>query len=141
MLHVILVALGGAFGSVCRYLSYSYVNLLTKDSGNASLARVVNLFPGAFPFATFFVNVFGSIVAGFIYYFVIRNFENFDASVKHFLFFGFLGGFTTFSTFSLDFFRIINAGQWSLAIAYVLLTVVLAILGVFLGFYLAKVAF
>lgn len=141
MLHLILVALGGALGSACRFLSYSYVNLLTKDSSNAFLARIVNAFPGAFPFATFFVNVFGSIVAGFIYYLVIRNFENFDDSLKHFIFFGFLGGFTTFSAFSLDFFRIINAGQWSLGIAYVLSTVVLAILGVIFGFYLAKVIF
>ena len=82
MINVIFVALGGALGSVVRYLSYSYVNSLSKDNGNAFLARIVNLFPGAFPFATFFVNVFGSILAGFIYYFVIRNFENFFCKKK-----------------------------------------------------------
>lgn len=141
MMNVIFVALGGALGSVVRYLSYSYVNSLSKDSGNAVLARMVNSFPGAFPFATFFVNVLGSVLAGFIYYFVIRNFENFDENLKNFLFFGFLGGFTTFSAFSLDFFRIINAGQWHLGIIYILATIMLAVLGVFGGFYLAKIIF
>lgn len=141
MLNIIFIALGGAFGSVCRYLSYSYVNILVKNSGNAFLARMVNSFPASFPFATFFVNVLGSILAGFIYYFVIKNFENFDENIKNFVFFGFLGGFTTFSAFSLDFFRLINAGQWSLGVIYALLTVIIAILGVFLGFYLAKAVF
>jgi hypothetical protein len=58
------------------------------------------------------------MIAGILYYFVIKNFDNFDPRLKAFLFAGFLGGFTTFSAFSLDFFRLTSAGQYSQALLY-----------------------
>jgi fluoride exporter len=140
-MEIILIALGGALGSVFRHLSYVYSNYLVKNNANNFLTKIVNSFPPSFPFATFFVNILGSILAGFIYYLVIKNFENFNPLLKNFLFFGFLGGFTTFSAFSLDFFRLFSAGQIWLAISYALLSVILAILAVFFGFYLAKIIF
>ena len=92
----------------------------------------------AFPFATIFVNILGSFLAGILYYFVIKNFDSFNVEYRNFLMFGFLGAFTTFSAFSLDFFRLFQAGSYGLAISYVVLSVVLAILAVFLGYYLMK---
>lgn len=141
MLNIIYVAIGGAIGSVFRYLTYELVNYLLKNSQNSLVAKIISSFPASFPFATFFVNVFGSILAGFIYYFVIKDFENFSPDLKNIIFLGFLGGFTTFSAFSLDFFRLINAGQIHLGIIYILVTVILAILAVFFGFNLAKLIF
>ncbi len=130
-MNLILIAIGGALGSVARYLSSETILRLAK-----SLHFSCN-----FPWGTFFVNVVGSLLAGVIYYFVIKNFANFDVRLKNFLIAGFLGGFTTFSAFSLDFFRLTTAGQNLQAVAYVVCSVVLAIAALFFGFYFTKLIF
>jgi CrcB protein len=94
-----------------------------------------------FPWTTFFVNVVGSLIAGILYFFVIKNIDNFDPRLKNFLFVGFLGGFTTFSAFSLDFFRLATAGQYSQALIYALASVTISILALFFGFYSTKLIF
>jgi len=133
--NILLIAIGGAFGSITRYLSSEAIINLIKT--NAVFAK----FPPSFPWGTFFVNVVGSMVAGILYYFVIKNFDNFDPRLKNFLFAGFLGGFTTFSAFSLDFFRLATAGQYSQALVYAISSVVLSILALFFGFYATKLIF
>jgi fluoride exporter len=130
-MNIFLIAIGGALGSVARYLSSEAIINLVKT--NAAFAK--------FPWGTFFVNVVGSMVAGVIYYFVIKNFDNFDPRLKNFLFVGFLGGFTTFSAFSLDFFRLATAGQYPQALVYAISSVVLSILALFFGFYATKLIF
>jgi CrcB protein len=132
MTNIILIAIGGALGSVTRYLSSEAILKI-----NISLTK----FPSSFPAGTFFVNVVGSLIAGILYYFVIKNFDNFDPRLKNFLFVGFLGGFTTFSAFSLDFFRLATAGQYSQAAIYAIASVSLAILALFFGFYSTKLIF
>jgi CrcB protein len=127
-MNILLIAIGGGLGSIARYLSFE---LITKSSFAAS----------KFPIATFFVNVVGSLLAGVLYYLVIRDFNNFDPRLKNFLLVGFLGGFTTFSAFSLDFFRLTSAGQNLQAITYALASVIIAILALFFGFYLSKLIF
>ncbi len=131
-MNIILVAIGGALGSVARYLSIEMVIKLIKFNDSA-LAK--------FPWATFFVNVLGSLIAGILYFFVIKNFDNFDLRLKSFLLFGFLGGFTTFSAFSLDFFRLATAGQYWQALLYALSSVTISILALFFGFYSTKLIF
>jgi len=125
-MNLLLIAIGGGFGAVARHL---LVEAITKISSSA-LAK--------FPWGTFGVNVLGSMLAGVLYYFVIKNFDNFDPRLKNFLFAGFLGGFTTFSAFSLDFFRLTTAGQYSQALIYAVFSVVIAILALFFGFYATK---
>lgn len=127
-MNLFLIALGGGLGSIARYLSSEAITRITISSAK-------------FPWGTFFVNVLGSFIAGILYYFVIKNFDSFDPRLKHFLFAGFLGGFTTFSAFSLDFFRLTTAGQYLQASAYVIASVVLAILALFFGFYSSKLIF
>ncbi len=131
-MNSLLVAIGGALGSLVRYLSSELILQMVKFN-DSSLAK--------FPWATFFVNVAGSLIAGILYFFVIKNFDNFDPRLKNFLFVGFLGGFTTFSAFSLDFFRLATAGQYSQALLYALTSVTISILALFFGFYLTKIIF
>jgi CrcB protein len=126
-MNILLIAIGGALGSVVRYLSCEFITASTRMQ--------------SFPLATFFVNVAGSLIAGIIYYFVIRNFDSFDPRLKNFLFVGFLGGFTTFSAFSLDFFRLATAGQHSQALLYAFSSVILSVAAIFFGFYFTKIIF
>jgi CrcB protein len=134
-MNLILIAIGGALGSVARHLATQAITNLIKVSN--FLAK----FPQSFPWGTFFVNVVGSMLAGIFYYFIIKNFDNFDPKLKNFLLVGFLGGFTTFSAFSLDFFRLATAGQYLQALIYALASVTVSILALFFGFYLAKLIF
>ncbi len=127
-MNLILIAIGGALGSVSRYLSSEAI---------VRLAKLLH-FPCNFPWGTFFVNVTGSMIAGVVYYFVVKNFNSFDPRLKNFIIVGFLGGFTTFSAFCLDVFRLTTAGQHLQAFAYVSLSVILAVLALFFGFYATK---
>jgi fluoride exporter len=127
-MNLLIIAIGGALGSVARYLSTEIINKFVRLGTS-------------FPIGTFFVNISGSLLAGIIYYFIIKNFDNFDPRLKLFLVTGFLGGFTTFSAFSLDFFRLATAGQYIQAATYAATSVILSILAVFFGFYLAKIIF
>lgn len=126
-MNLLFVAIGGALGSLARYLSSESITNLVKNSAMAK-----------FPLGVFAVNVIGSFAAGMLYYLVIRSFDNFDPRLKNFIFAGFLGGFTTFSAFSLDAFRLITAGQYLQAFVYAFSSVSLAILALFFGFYLMK---
>lgn len=106
-----LIALGGAAGSVLRYLMVSAI--------------------GA-PLGTAAVNVLGSLAIGVL--FVLLGREGW----QFFLLTGLLGGFTTFSAFSLDTLKLIEAGQPLQAAAYVLGSVVLSLIAVALGVALAR---
>ena len=129
MVNIFLVACGGALGAVLRYL-------LSNSITNAAIFRAQN-----FPYQTFIINISGSLLAGILYYFMIKNFDDFDPKLKNFLLVGVLGGYTTFSAFSLDFFRLFTANQIVLAFIYAVLSCVLAILFLFFGFYLTKIIF
>lgn len=127
-MNLFLIAIGGALGSASRYLT---CEAITK----------IEIFSNRFPWGVFLVNIIGSLFAGILYFFVIKNFDNFDPRLKNFLLAGFLGGFTTFSAFSLDFFRLTQAGQYSQAFIYATTSVVLAISALFFGYYSTKLIF
>ncbi len=129
-MNLILIAIGGALGTLGRYASSEFILKLLRGSCYAH-----------FPWHTLVINVAGSLLAGVLYYFAVHNFNDFDVRLKNFLLIGFLGGFTTFSSFSLDFFRLFQAGHEFLALAYALGSVVLALLFIFFGFYLMKMFF
>ena len=111
---IVYVALGGAMGAVLRYL--------------AALGL-------SFPFATLVVNVLGSLAMGAA--FVVLSQKGLERWMP-FVMTGLLGGFTTYSAFSLDALRLYEAGQIAGALTYVLGTVTLCILGCFLGVILAR---
>ena len=92
----------------------------------------VRLFGYDFPFGTLIVNVFGSFLIGLLAgYFAYRT--GVSQHLRLFLATGILGGFTTFSAFSLDFAVLVERHAYALAAGYVIVSVGLALAGLFLG--------
>lgn len=124
MLYTLLqVAFGGAIGASLRYLT-----------GEASMRA----FGPGFPWATLAVNIIGSLAMGII---VVALAQKGGMRFSPFLMTGVLGGFTTFSAFSLDAITLYERGAVGLAAAYVLASVVLSLLGIVAGLALARAAF
>ncbi|WP_448211601.1 fluoride efflux transporter CrcB [Colwellia sp. MEBiC06753] len=106
-----LVAVGGAFGASLRFfISQIILNWLGKG----------------FPFAVLMVNISGSFIMGYLYGLIEQGIIEVSVS-RTLLGIGFLGAFTTFSTFSLDTVLLIQHGEYVKAIANILLNVVLCI--------------
>ena len=115
------VALGGAIGSAARYLT------------NVGAAR---LFGAGFPWGTIIVNVAGSFLMGLLVALLVQR----DAMrLVPFLMTGILGGFTTFSAFSLDAVKLWQGGEPTVAAAYVVFSVLLSIAALMLGMALFRV--
>lgn len=119
---VFLIALGGAIGSVLRFLSIGWVGRLL---GEISLG-------------TLFVNVVGSLLMGAAAVFVLEKTPDAAARLGLFLMTGVFGGFTTFSAFSLDAVRLYESGRLMAAAGYVGGSVVLSIFALFVGIVLAR---
>ena len=110
MMQILLVAAGGAIGSVGRYV----------------VAGAVERWLGiAFPYGTLAVNVVGSAVLGLLVGLFTSLFET-TPDLRLFLVVGILGGFTTFSAFSLDTIALFERGEAGRAILYIALSVVLS---------------
>jgi fluoride exporter len=114
------IALGGALGSVGRYwLAVAFDLVLRSD----------------FPWATVVTNITGSLVIGAVAALPL------DVQWRQFLMIGVLGGFTTFSAFSLQSLVLVQAGEWPKAAANVLASVILCLVAVWLGHALAAGGF
>lgn len=123
MIKVIFIAIGGALGTMARYIVSSIDYKFLR---------------GGFPLGTFVVNVSGSLIAGFL----CGIFEGMSAStnVKTFIFIGLLGGYTTFSAFGLESFNLFRNGQVLSAMKNILATNFTGILCVFLGYRASQVS-
>jgi len=122
MLHLTLVAIGGAIGASLRHL--------------VNLASLRLLGPG-FPWGTMAINIAGSFAMGVFIELLARRF-NVSNELRLFVATGILGGFTTFSAFSLDFAVLWERGAAVPALAYAVASVVGSILALFLGLSLAR---
>ena len=122
MTHILLVAAGGAVGSVLRYL----VGLWTLRS-----------FGPSFPWGTLTVNITRSFLIGVFAEVIARKFGA-SAEMRVFLITGILGGYTTFSAFSLDAITLVERGEPVTALIYVASSVVLSALAVFAGLALMR---
>ncbi|MDB5484850.1 MAG: camphor resistance protein CrcB [Tardiphaga sp.] len=118
----LLVFVGGGLGSVLRYA-------LTMAAGKA--------FGPHFPWGTFLINITGSTVMGLIAGYLAFKGET-AQPWRIFLMTGILGGYTTFSAFSLDAAVLYERGEIALALAYVLGSVLMAIIGLFAGLALVR---
>ena len=110
------VALGGALGALARYGVALWVG---RNLG------------GAFPWGVFAVNILGCFLIGLLSVWMIHS--QHLAQYRPFLIVGILGGFTTFSSFGLEAFQLIEARAWKEASLYILGTNIAGIVAVFLG--------
>jgi CrcB protein len=122
-ISILAVAVGGAIGSVARYL---------VAVGSA------RLFGFTFPWGTLIVNVFGSFILGALAGAFALKWDASQAT-RIMLTVGFCGGFTTFSTFSLDFIHLVERGAWGAGVFYGLASVVLSIVSLLGGLYLMRI--
>lgn len=121
MFRLFFIALGGALGTLLRYI---VSGLDYKFSG------------GIFPVSTFIVNLSGSLIIGFLWGMSDRIVVS--PNVRLFVFMGILGGYTTFSTFTLESFNLLRDGEYGIAAANILLSAIFGIGCVFLGFFASK---
>jgi fluoride exporter len=119
---LLAVALGGALGSLARYFV----------AGTVQSAA----WPG-FPWGIFVVNISGGFIMGVIVELSALKF-NLVPEVRAFLTVGILGGYTTFSTFSLDSVLLSQRGAWGAAAAYMVGSTVLSVLALFAGLWLVR---
>ncbi|MCZ2723222.1 fluoride efflux transporter CrcB [Marinomonas sp. 15G1-11] len=117
-----MVAVGGAFGAVCRFALSVFVNHHIKT---------------IFPLATLGINVLGSILMGVCFVMINERFPSLEP-YRPLVMVGFLGAFTTFSTFSLEIVSLIHQQAWLSAISYLLLSCVLSVLGLAAGIFLTR---
>ena len=127
MIRLLLVALGGAIGASARY-----------GLGVAALRFAPN---AAWPWGTFAANVIGGLLMGLLTGWLALRGGAGQETVRLFAAVGVLGGFTTFSAFSLETMLMIERRQWALAGGYVGLSVVLAVAALFVGLMIARRAF
>lgn len=122
MNHMLLVAIGGALGSVCRYL----VGLWA-----------LRQFGPNFPWGTLTVNVAGSFAIGLLAELIVRRYDA-SPEMRFLLITGVLGGFTTFSAFSLDVITLFERGAALAGATYVLASVAISLGAVFAGLALGR---
>ncbi|PIQ43654.1 MAG: fluoride efflux transporter CrcB [Gammaproteobacteria bacterium CG11_big_fil_rev_8_21_14_0_20_46_22] len=116
-MNILFIALGGAVGSVLRYL----LNFV-----------VTSFYRGHFPLGILSINVLGSFLMGLIATYALKQ-APFSQALQSFVLIGLLGAFTTFSTFSLDVVNFWQQGHLGLGLLNILLSVVLCVLAASLG--------
>jgi len=121
--QIILVGLGGATGSIFRYLT----SLLTSK-----------YYSNTFPLATFAANVLGCLLIGLFIGYIDRN-QNASPDLRFLLITGFCGGYTTFSTFASENLTLLQTGNYLTGLIYISASVLIGIIAVWFGLILTKI--
>ncbi|MEX2488201.1 MAG: fluoride efflux transporter CrcB [Pseudomonadales bacterium] len=122
MTRILLIAAGGAAGTLLRFWLSNAVHLLLGRD---------------FPYGTLVVNVFGSLAMGLLYVLLLERMAE-SPEVRAAIIVGLLGAFTTFSTFSMETVNLIASGEQLKAGINILLSVTLSVLGCWLGLLLGR---
>lgn len=122
MKYLIFIALGGASGAVARYLAANWVHTLWE---------------GKIPLGTLLVNMVGSFAIGIVYVLVVER-QLIHADWRGVLMVGFLGAFTTFSTFSLETISLLEAGHLLHGLGYMLGSALVCVLMAGIAIYLTR---
>jgi fluoride exporter len=120
---IFLVGVGGAIGSICRYLTYIFIS---------------RHYPSVFPFATFTANILGCLIIGILFG-LFERYQLINTDLKFLLITGFCGGYTTFSTFSSENLALLHAGNYFTAITYIFISVLTGLLAVWGGIMITKI--
>lgn len=118
---ITLVGIGGAIGSILRYLAATGIQ---------------NKFLSAFPYGTMCVNISGCFIIGLVYALAERN--NISPEWRVFLATGICGGYTTFSTFSYESLSLVREGELFYAALYISVSVIAGISAAFLPLFLIE---
>ena len=122
MYHLVLVAVGGAIGASVRHLvNMASLKLLGPD----------------FPWGTMLINISGSLAMGVFVELLARRFNG-SNELRLFVATGILGGFTTFSAFSLDFAMLWERGDTGQAVAYAGGSVIVSLVALFAGLWVVR---
>lgn len=124
MQNVLIVFVGSGLGGLFRYLLSSLINEWAKVD---------------FPFAILSINIIGCFLAGFFLSYINSRLLWLEESFRLLLMVGFLGGFTTFSAFSLDCLSLLKNGNPSRAVFYLVLTVSLSLIFTVFGAWLGTI--
>lgn len=122
-LSLMYVAFGGAFGSMCRYAIGTWVGKINTSD---------------FPLGTFLVNITGGFLMGIWIGAIVLMLPVKSRDLHLLVAVGVLGGYTTFSTFSLESYLLIEKGLWLQAALYMIGSVVLSIAALFAGMWLLR---
>ena len=122
-MNFILVFIGGGIGSIARY----FVTTIAKNFTNID-----------FPFGTLIVNIVGSFLMGIVTALIVSKIIANSESMRLLLAVGFLGGFTTFSSFSMETFTLIEKHEIFYAIVNIVANVTFGLLAAYLGFKLVR---
>ena len=115
-MQIIYIGIGGFIGAISRFL----------------LAKFINNYFTSFPLGTLIVNVSGSFLLGFIIYSVLDG-RNVSPEVRDFSTIGFLGAYTTMSTFAYESFRLVELSEYLYFGLNIFLNVFLCLLAVYIG--------
>jgi fluoride exporter len=115
-MQIIYIGLGGFLGSVARFL----------------VAKYFNSYSNTLPFGTLIVNVSGSLLLGFILY-SVANGKNIPAEFRDFMTIGFIGAYTTMSTFAYESFRLAELNEIIFFALNLFLNIFLCLLAVYFG--------
>jgi len=124
-MEYIYIGIGGFFGAVLRYLITIY---FTK------------MYHTVFPFETFIINILGSFLLSFIANFAMEEYKV-NTNLRLAITTGFIGAFTTFSTFSMETINLLKAGKDYIALSYMILSIMGGLLMSYLGFEFADKIF
>lgn len=120
--NILLIFLGAGLGGVCRYLVATGTHLFINNR---------------FPYGTLLVNISGSLVMGILFTLFLDRFQEISSPLRAFFLIGVLGGYTTFSSFSIETVNLIENGAIVSAMMNMFLSVILCVgtawLGVLLG--------
>jgi fluoride exporter len=119
---IIYIAIGGAIGSVLRFLTTILVSKFWSNQ---------------FPLATFIANIIGCFLIGLFIGVLAKN-QLTDSNLKWFLVTGFCGGFTTFSAFGIENITLLQNNNSILAFGYIALSIILGLFAVWFGLFITK---
>jgi CrcB protein len=121
--HVLFIFIGAGLGGVFRHwVSHGIHQVLSRD----------------FPYGTFVVNISGSFLMGFLFILLLQGLGENTHPLRSFLLIGLLGGYTTFSSFSMDTVLLFQNGAFASALINIFLSVILCILATCIGVFSGK---